>query len=137
MSDLTSKYGNPGHGYKTESSHHITMLDVRPSAGGAVGFPYSCLDMVQFIPPETLRLIFADCEVSIDGDHLLTLYEYFVRHSVAFIQVSSADSERGRAIPFIKRIEIKPPYEQSRTTYRDPNPDHGRSKLRFRFHPVS
>jgi len=137
MSDLMSKHGNPGPGYKMESGHHINMLDVRPSAGGAVGFPYSCLDMVQFIPPATLRLVFADCEVSIDGDHLLKLYEYFVQHSVVFIQVSSADSERGSAVPFIKRIEIKPPYEQSKTTYRDPNPNPDRSKLRFRFHPVS
>jgi hypothetical protein len=40
------------------------MLDVRPNIAGAVGFPYSCLDVVQFIPPEALRLIFADCEVS-------------------------------------------------------------------------
>jgi len=98
---------NSERGYKLESGHHLPMLDVRPSAGDAVGFPYSCLDMVQFLPPASLRLVFADCEVSIDGHHLLTLYEYCVQHSVVVIQVSSADSGGGSAAPFITRIEIK------------------------------
>ena len=83
------------------------------------------------------HLVYAHASCDESTDHLLTLYEYFVQHSVVFIQVSSADSERGSAAPFIKGIEIKPPYEQSRTTYRDPNPEHERSKLRFRFHPAT
>jgi hypothetical protein len=137
MNEPMSESSTSRKTYSIDSGRRIAMLDIRPTGGGAIALPYSCLEMVQFIPPTRLMLAFADCEIRIEGDRLLQLYTSLIQHAVVFVQESDANGIEARSShPFIKSIEIKPPTERS-TMILTSKADYGRSsKLRFRFHPA-
>jgi hypothetical protein len=137
MSDQTSESCTGRKTYSIESGRRIAMLDVRPTGGGAIALPYSCLQMVQFTPPTRLTLAFTHCEIRIEGDRLLPLYTSLIQHAVVFIQESDANCiEAHSPHPFIKSIEIKPPTEKSTMILTSKSDYERSSKLRFRFHPA-
>ncbi len=137
MSDQTSESCTDRKTYSIESGRRIAMLDIRPSGGGAIALPYSCLEMVRFAFPTRLTLAFAYCEIRVEGDRLLPLYTSLIQHAVVFIRESDANCIEDRSHhPFIKSIEIKPPTDKS-TIIIASRPDYERSsKLRSRFHPA-
>lgn len=89
-------------------SREALMLDVKLASGRILSFPYSSLELSDYLPDGRLLLDFGKRHVKAEGKNLPRLRELITEHRARFIQ-EGTDIERGlkdEDAVHIDRIEI-------------------------------
>jgi hypothetical protein len=75
-------------------SREAVMLDIKLASGRIMSFPYSSLELADYLPDGRLLLDFGKRHVTAEGRNMLRLREIITEHRARFIQ-EGTDIERG------------------------------------------